>query len=327
MPTIDKNDFADQCVTFALLYGVNAHYVMAAAMLRSKLNDDVIGGKSGPYLWTQAEWDANPDRTNPALGDPLASEDISDWREQVTIEVLMTLRQFTTLQAKLGQNPSALQLYQAQWPDAADPPLAANLQQACDDTKQAILDAINAQLPDPGEAPTTAIVNDPKKPVAPQSSNPPANLNSLQRNQWAAYHAAVGAGLSDVAARALVANMTGESLRHPDDVHPDPSRSNPNQKAHGIVQWDDNRSDAIQRHFGKLPNEMSVEDQTRAAIWEIQTFSTYGKTKDALFQPGRTAEQIVDVLVENYERPKDISGQQTIRKRFLPDVARVIASA
>ena len=218
MPTIDKDDFADQCVTFALLYGVNAHYVMAAAMIRSKLNNDVIGGKSGPYMWTQAEWDANPDRTNPALGDPLAPEDISDWREQVTVFVLMTLRQFTTLQAKLGQNPSALQLYQAQWPDETDP-LVDNLQKACDDTRQAILDAINEQLPDPAQASSLA-VTDPKKPVAQQSSNPPASLHKpLERNQWAAYHAAVGAGLSDVAARALVANMTGEALGKPADVH------------------------------------------------------------------------------------------------------------
>ena len=91
--------------------------MMAAAMLRSKLNDDAVGGQRGPYLWTQAEWDANPDIKNPALGDPLVSGDISDWRAQADVFVLMTLRQFTTLQAKLGQNPSALQLYQAQWPD------------------------------------------------------------------------------------------------------------------------------------------------------------------------------------------------------------------
>jgi hypothetical protein len=327
MPTIEQDNFADECVTMALQYGVNAHYVMAAAMLRSKLNNDVIGEKHGPYLWTQAEWDANPDRRNPALGDPLASEDISDWREQVTVFVLMTLGQFTALQAKLGQNPSALQLYQAQWPDAADPPLADNLQKACDDTRQAILDAINEQLPDPAQASSLA-VTDPKKPVAQQSSNPPANLNPLQRNQWAAYHAALGAGLSDVAARALVANMTGESLRHPEDVHMDRhADGSPAGLAHGIVQWNPARSDAIQRHFGKLPNEMSVEDQTRAAIWEIQTFATYGKTKNALFQPGRTAEQIIDVIVANYEVPADIPGQQAIRKTFLPDVARVIATA
>ena len=43
---------------------------------------------------------------------------------------------------------------------------------------------------------------------------PPANLRSaLKRNQWTAYQAARGEGLRDVAARALVANMTGRSTR------------------------------------------------------------------------------------------------------------------
>jgi hypothetical protein len=40
----------------------------------------------------------------------------------------------------------------------------------------------------------------------------------LARNQREAYEAARGEGLSDVAARALIANMTGESLKKPDEA-------------------------------------------------------------------------------------------------------------
>ena len=130
MPTIQQNNFADQCVTSGLLYGVNAHYVMAAAMLRSKLNDDVVGGK----------------------------------------------RDVAVRQAKLGQNPSALQLYQAQWPDETGP-VVDNLQKACDDTRQAILDAINEQLPEVGAS--SLAITDPKQPVAQQNSNPPASLHTI----------------------------------------------------------------------------------------------------------------------------------------------------
>ena len=107
----------------------------------------------------------------------------------------------------------------------------------------------------------------------------------MERNEWAAYHAALGAGLSDPACRALVANMCGESLRNPSDVHMDvDANNNPVHLARGIVQWDPGRSAAIKAHFGSLPNEMSVDDQTRAAIWEIKTNATYVKTKVAIFQ-------------------------------------------
>ena len=167
MADIDKDDIADQCLTMALQCGINAHYLAAVAMMRSKLKDDVVNGQFGPYLWSQADWDANPDRTNPALGVAFASNDIKDWRAQVSVFALMAAREFATLHTMLGQNPSALQLYQKQWPGAVDPPLAGNLQQACDDTKQAIVEAINQQLPD-NPAADAPIITSPKNPMTAQ---------------------------------------------------------------------------------------------------------------------------------------------------------------
>ena len=64
-------------------------------------------------------------------------------------------------------------------------------------SRQAILDAINEQLPEVG-ASSLAITDPEEARVAQQTSNPPANLHTnMERNQWAAYHAALGAGLSD----------------------------------------------------------------------------------------------------------------------------------
>lgn len=317
MAGINPEIFANSCVTDAAMFGANAHYVMAVAMLRSQLKDDTKNGKVGPYAWTQAEWDANPDRQNPALGSPFEPGEISDWRAQVSVFALMTVRQFTALQLKLGQNPSALQLYQAQWPQEGDA-LVGNLQKACDDTRQAILDALDDQFPDPAQAATQA-VDGPKLPLS-QQFVPPASLKTrLQRNQWIAYHAALGGGLGDIAARALVANMSGESLGNPADVHFDKKHT-----ARGIVQWDPPRSDAIKTHFGRYPNEMSVEDQTRAAIWEIQSKKAYKKTRDALFKPGMTAEQIIGVLVTNYEKPADADGAIAQRIAYLPELTQVL---
>ena len=317
MPDIDPKVFAEHCVMVACLYGANAHYVMAVAKLRSQLKDDVTDGKVGPYAWTQAEWDANPDRENPALGSVYPQDRISKWRAQVSVFTLMTVRQFTALQLKLGQNPSALQLYQAQWPEEGDA-LVGSLQKACDDTRQAILDALDNQFPDPAQA-ASQVIDGPKLPIS-QQSTPPASLTTrLQRNQWIAYHAALGAGLSDAAARALVANFTGESLKNPADFHFDVSHD-----ARGIAQWDPTRSDAIKEHFGRYPNEMSVEDQTRAAIWEIQSNKAYKDTKDALFVSGKSAEDMIAVLVRNYEKPANKAKAITDRIAFLPALAQVL---
>lgn len=317
MADINPKSFARHCVTVGSMYGASAHYVMAVAMLRSQLKDDVKDDKAGPYAWTQAEWDANADRQNPALGSPYEPDEIFDWRAQVSIFTLMTVRQFTALQLKLGQNPSAIQLYLTQWPEEGDA-LVGSLQKACDDTRQAILDALDDQFPDPAQA-ASQVIGDPKLPISQQAA-PPVTLDTrLERNQWIAYHAAIGAGLSDTAARALVANFSGESLENPADMHDDVSH-----KARGIAQWDPPRSDVIKAHFGRYPNEMSVEDQTRAAIWEIQSKKAYKDTRDALFAPDKTVEEMIKVLVNDYERPRDKAKAIADRIQFLPGLAKVL---
>jgi uncharacterized membrane protein YgcG len=139
---------------------------------------------------------------------------------------------------------------------------------------------------------------------------------ALKANQAAAYAAAKQAGLSDSSARALVANMSGEALSDPSNVHADPSRSNPNQMAHGIVQWDDKRSAAIKAQFGKMPQDMTVAEQTKAAIWEMKTNPAYKDTWAAL-QGGGSAESKIGTLVSNYERPADKAAAIAGRIRYL----------
>ena len=123
----------------------------------------------------------------------------------------------------------------------------------------------------------------------------PGNLTA---NQKEAYAAARESGLSETASRALVANMSGEGLAVPRNVHWDGSHY-----AHGIVQWDDVRSAAIKRQFGKMPQDMTVAEQTKAAIWEINNDPNYAATKRAL--QGNNAGNMIGQLVTNYERPGD----------------------
>jgi len=138
--------------------------------------------------------------------------------------------------------------------------------------------------------------------AGPTPINQIPDSGNLAKNQAEAYKAAISEGLSDTAARALVANMTGEGLRTPGTVNKDHnSRGEFAGMRRGIVQWDESRSKAIQKEFGKLPNEMTVAEQTQAAIWEMKTNPEYKKSWQAL--QGNDSDAMVSALVKNYERP------------------------
>lgn len=150
----------------------------------------------------------------------------------------------------------------------------------------------------------------------PQMKGNGPGKGSLKQNQQEAYNAAREAGYSDKMARVMVSNLSGENLKNPAGVYPDPSRSNPNQKAHGIAAWDDYRSGKIKEHFGKMPNEMGVGDQMRAHIWEINNNPAYATTKRAL--ESGDADLAQRALVNNYENPADkqsaIAGRTNTRQ-------------
>jgi hypothetical protein len=78
MPIKDTATFAEECVRQGLFLGVNPHYLLAAAMLRSGIKDDVDDSRVGPYRVTQALWDANGSASD--LEVVLDSVDIEDWR-------------------------------------------------------------------------------------------------------------------------------------------------------------------------------------------------------------------------------------------------------
>lgn len=146
----------------------------------------------------------------------------------------------------------------------------------------------------------------------------PASGN-LKQNQQEAYKAARAEGLSDKAARALVANMSGEGLARPGAVNPDyNSRGQYVHDARGIVQWDPTRSEAIRAHFGKYPNEMSVAEQTKAAIWEMKSSNDprLKQTWSVLNDPNASPDQMVDVLVRKYERSANQDADIVKRMSF-----------
>ena len=148
---------------------------------------------------------------------------------------------------------------------------------------------------------------------------------ALAANQKEAYAAALGEGLSPTAARALVADMSGEGLAndahrvHWDGTHP----------SGGIVQWDPTRAAAIKAKFGKVPWELSVADQTRAAIWEYRTNPRFARTKAAM--EGNDPHAMIHELVHNYEDPADklsaINTREAMYAGFKPSSPDVAVAA
>jgi hypothetical protein len=126
--------------------------------------------------------------------------------------------------------------------------------------------------------------------------NPIPSSGSLAQNQQMAYSAAKSE-VSDSGARVLTANMSGESL-----ANPGLRRWDLKHYSQGIVQWEDRRAEKIKKQFGKLPIEMTVEEQTKAALWEMKT--DYPQVYEALKNPNLNDRQKMEILVRDYERPK-----------------------
>jgi hypothetical protein len=156
MPAIDKVLFARFCLIQADFCGISPHYLVAIAQLRSQIHDDTVDGRVGPYRFTQAEWDLN--RHNPEYEPDFEPRHISSWRLQCSYFGRMVDQALTAFKAANGgRMPSALELYVAQLGAppagaAAQDALAADLQRAIDDTRDAVRRA-EAELLDDVEAP------------------------------------------------------------------------------------------------------------------------------------------------------------------------------
>ena len=85
-----KDIFAKECLIQGLFLGVNPHYLMAVAMLRSGIKDDTDGDRIGPYRVTQQEWDANGGAAD--LEVVLDPPDINSWRLQCLYAALTAYR-------------------------------------------------------------------------------------------------------------------------------------------------------------------------------------------------------------------------------------------
>src|SRR4051812_1182150 len=112
MPIPNRQTFAKECAEHGLFLGVNPHYLMTVAELRSGIKDDVQGDQIGPFRITQQFWDANG--AEPDLEVILDPPDISSWRLQCLFAALTAYRVQRTFLNDNGRYPSAVELYREQ---------------------------------------------------------------------------------------------------------------------------------------------------------------------------------------------------------------------
>ena len=127
MAAINRDDFVNECLDQANIWGAWAHYMIAVAQLRSGLDDAKNGDLYGPFGLSQAQWDAN--RTDPQLTNFKAT-DIAKWARQCAVFAHWMHEAQVDLVRANGQDPNSEKIYAAQFPGAA----VAGLNQALSDT-------------------------------------------------------------------------------------------------------------------------------------------------------------------------------------------------
>jgi uncharacterized protein (TIGR02594 family) len=167
---IDRAEFAEECVRQGVFFGIEPHYLLAVAQLRSGISSDDDGDRKGPFRLTQAEWDANSNNDEFELH--FAPAQISSVLRQCAVFGLMAHRAFDAFVSANSRSPSAKELYLRQWPEADTPTLSAELQKALDDTAPLLGPAADAVLDDPKSAPPAIAKPDQSttRPVAPNAT-------------------------------------------------------------------------------------------------------------------------------------------------------------
>lgn len=152
---INREDFAQQCVESGVWVGVQPHFLMAVAQLRTGIVNRTGGEAIGPYRVTEAEW--NADGSHPDLQIHLPADRRKMPFVQVLHAAIRTLRVSQAFSQEQGRHPTSVELYRAAWPDDPDIAVAgfdARLQAALDATRAEIVDAFAVLYPAtaPGEA-------------------------------------------------------------------------------------------------------------------------------------------------------------------------------
>lgn len=175
--TIDRPDFAQECVRQGVIFRIEPHYLLAVAQLRSGISEGSADGKVGAFRLTQAEWDANSN--DDEFDVHFKPTHITNTTRQCIVFALMAHRAFDDFVSDNARNPSALELYLQQWPATKSGSLAADFQKALDATADLLGPAAGAVLDDPQIAPLPIATPEQSttRPVPPPTTSGPEWYN------------------------------------------------------------------------------------------------------------------------------------------------------
>jgi hypothetical protein len=110
LPPLAVNEVAKIVVDHADALGLNAHFMLAYAHLRTGLVPGKMsnGVEHGPFGFSGAEWNYFADRTD--LGLSVPAEAISEWRSQSRVSAIRMLLTLNLIADRLGRQPTAAEL-------------------------------------------------------------------------------------------------------------------------------------------------------------------------------------------------------------------------
>lgn len=111
---LDEKEFAEECIEDAINFGVNAHYVMSIAHLRTKITDGPHnnGLDYGPFALSMLEWKRFGSRTEPDIS--MEDQQFKEWIAQCIVFSVITYVMQKKLAIGLDRQPTAAEMALAQ---------------------------------------------------------------------------------------------------------------------------------------------------------------------------------------------------------------------
>jgi Phage tail lysozyme len=344
---IKDSDLAEECVHQGIRFGIHPHYLVGVAKLRSGINDPA---RIGVFRLTQTEWNANCFDDDYGITD-FVPDDVNMDEMQCCIYALMAWRAQNRCLLRLGQLPTAVDLYREQWP--ADPaPLPNALQDALDATKALMDPAFTNALGGLPETATTIQAGDFTPSPKPNADKPVptkgtetfvAKVPSIMQKLIADF------GLKDFQAAGILGNIGEEcdGFREMQEKRPIIPGS---RGGFGWAQWTGDRrikfeafctskglspfSDAANYGYLKLELSDSQADSLAAVkkaanmTQAVQKFEqTFERAKEGL-EHFDIRNQWANLAIRSFRANMDTMVSSTVARILDPDlVSRVIARA
>jgi hypothetical protein len=275
------------------------HYLVAVAQLRSKISDTNQGEEIGPFQLIQKDWDAY--RSDAEFEFNFHSSDIPNWPMQPHVVALMIYRAAQRLFNKLNRNPSAVELYQEQWPQPQQATLVDDLRDALASTEALILPAAKAFF---GEDIPVVVTPDP---AVPPQDPPPGTIDFTHvpgGNQGKTIAQEIlgdfaQAGFNFHQQVAALANAIAESNLNPN------AHNGRGEDSWGLFQL--NRRGGL--GAGHTPDELKNPATNIAIVIKAAEHSKG-------FVRAASLDDAISAFVRDVERPKDKEGDIRIRVKI-----------